>query len=159
MDALLAGLRAKKWERRLRRNVYPVPCHSELAWAGNKNASLLALALSTAPRQDFKFAQLNRSIAMGRHRDKYNLAGSLLLLLGDFEGGALCFDDGRRLTDTGVWIPFDGHEEHWVEPFVGERFSIILFNNPPLERRLWRLHRAAALKAWPSPVSSDGEHE
>ena len=157
MDTLLAGLHAKTWKRRLRRNVFPVPCHSKLAWAGNRNADRLELALSPAPTRDYKFAQLSRGVEMGRHRDKYNMAGSLLLLLGDFEGGALCFDDGRRITETGVWIPFDGHEERWVDPLVGERFSIILFNNPPLERRFWRLHRAAAEKA--CSATSDSEHE
>ena len=104
MDELLAALRAKRWTKHLRRNAFPVPCHTELAWAGNANRSILELALRTAPRQDLKIAQLNRSVQMGRHRDKFNMAGSLRLLLGEFEGGALCFDDGRRFTETGVWI-------------------------------------------------------
>ena len=94
------------------------------------------LALRTAPCQDFEFAQLNRSVETKRHVDGANFKGSLILFLGSFTGGALYFDDGRRITETGVWHAFDGHLPHWVEPFEGERFSIILFNSPTLSRRV-----------------------
>ena len=84
---------------------------------------------------------------MKRHVDKYNQEGSYVMLLGDFEGGALCFDDGRRITEKGVWIPFDGHEPHWVEPFTGERFSVILFNNPVFERRMVQYDKGRVTQA------------
>ena len=137
MDELLEALRAKEWRlNRRRRKVYDGPCHTEVAWLGGPNSSLYEQALRTAPCQSYEFAQLNRSVEMKRHVDGANFKGSLILLLGDFTGGALCFDDGRRITETGVWHPFDGHLPHWVEPFDGERFSIILFNNPSLARRV-----------------------
>ena len=136
MDELLVALRAKEWRLKTRRKVYDAPCHTEVAWLGGSNSALYELALRTAPSQDFEFAQLNKSVEMKRHVDGANFKGSLILLLGDFTGGALCFDDGRRITETGVWHVFDGHLPHWVEPFEGERFSVILFNNPSLSRRV-----------------------
>ena len=138
LDALLEALQAKRWHKQLRRNAYAKPCFTELAHAGNENAHILDLALDAAPHRSFTYAQLNRSVAMERHVDKYNYEGSLIVLLGDFEGGALCFDDGRRFAEKGVWFPFDGHQPHWVEPFAGERFSVILFNSPVLTDRLRR---------------------
>ena len=138
LDALLEALQAKRWRKMLRRNVYAKPCFTELAHAGNENAHILDLALDAAPHRSFTYAQLNRSVAMERHVDKYNYEGSLIVLLGDFEGGALCFDDGRRFAEKGVWFPFDGHQPHWVEPFEGERFSVVLFNSPILTCRLQR---------------------
>ena len=136
MDSLLNALQSKDWRLKTRRKVYDQPCHTEVAWRGGSNSALYELALRTAPCQDYEFAQLNKSVEMKRHVDGANFQGSLIFLLGDFTGGALCFDDGRRITETGVWHPFDGHLPHWVEPFEGERFSIILFNNPSLSRRV-----------------------
>ena len=136
MDKLLEALRTRRWRKRLRPNVSPTACDTDLAHAGNSNAHILQLALDTAPSRNFDFAQLSRSVQMQRHVGRYNVEGSLLALLGDFEGGALCFDDGRRITERGVWVPFDGHQPHWVEPFSGERYSVILFNSPTLTRRL-----------------------
>ena len=137
MDELLQALRSKEWRlNSRRRKVYDGPCHTEVSWLGGPNSAIYEAALRTAPCQHYEFAQLNRSVEMKRHTDGANFKGSLILLLGDFTGGALCFDDGRRITETGVWHAFDGHLPHWVEPFDGERFSIILFNNPSLSRRV-----------------------
>lgn len=161
MEALLDALRTKRWTRRRRPNVSSEPCFTELAHRGNGNAAIFELALATAPHRHFEFAQLNKSVEMQRHRDKYNREGSLLLLLGDFSGGALRFDDGRCISDTGVWTPFHGQEPHWVEPFEGERFSLILFNNPSLAARLARLQRRSwpPLPGLPAPdVEEDGDY-
>ena len=137
MDELLQALRDKTWRlNRNRRKVYDGPCHTEVAWLGGSNSDLYEAALRTAPSHDYKFAQLNRSVEMKRHVDGINFKGSLVLLLGDFTGGALCFDDGRRKTEKGVWHAFDGHLPHWVEPFEGERFSVILFNSCILAHRI-----------------------
>ena len=112
MDELLEALRAKEWRLKTRRKVYDAPCPTEVAWLGGSNSALYELALRTAPSQDFEFAQLNRSVEMKRHVDGANFEGSLILLLGDFTGVALCFDDGRCIAETGVWLGFDGQLPH-----------------------------------------------
>jgi len=136
MDKLLAALRAFKWTKHSRPNVFPRACDTILAHAGNHAAHILELACDAAPRRDFEYAQLNRNVEMTRRVDKYNRDDSLIVLLGDFEGGALCWDDGRRIEQKGVWHTFDGQSPHWVEPFTGERFSVILFNSVVLRRLL-----------------------
>ena len=156
MDALLEALRSKVWRLKKRPNVYDEPCNTEISWRNGPNSVIFELALASCPLKTFEFAQLNRSVEMKRHVDSRNMDGSWIVLLGSFTGGALCFDDGRRISDTGRWFPFDGHHPHWVEPFEGDRFSIILFNNPGLSRRVFWLpiiaQRRRLRRLGPSPV-------
>jgi transcriptional regulator with XRE-family HTH domain len=77
---------------------------------------------------DFEFTQvtLNYNHEMKPHKHK-NEGESQAILLGDFEGGALCVEDGNRYDEKNVWFTFNGKINHWVEPFSGERFSLILY--------------------------------
>jgi transcriptional regulator with XRE-family HTH domain len=77
---------------------------------------------------DFEFSQvtLNRNHLMKPHRHR-NKSISIGILVGDFSGGALCIADGSKFEQKDVWFKFDGRKNHWVEPFSGERFSIILY--------------------------------
>jgi transcriptional regulator with XRE-family HTH domain len=77
---------------------------------------------------DFEFTQvtLNYNHQMLPHRHK-NKSISIAILAGDFEGGALCVEDGSKFEKKNVWFEFDGRQNHWVEPFSGERFSIVLY--------------------------------
>ena len=42
--------------------------------------------------------------------------------------GALCFSDGRRISEQGIWHEFDGKIQHWNEPHEGTKYSIILYS-------------------------------
>jgi len=64
---------------------------------------------------------------MSKHRHA-NVGTSQAILLGNFSGGALCIEKGERFETKNTWFTFDGKQLHWVEPFEGERFSIILYN-------------------------------
>jgi hypothetical protein len=66
---------------------------------------------------------------MPPHRDGKNSSElSWIALFGEFTGGALCLEDGRRFEDRGVWHAFDGKNIlHWVEPFEGERYSVVAY--------------------------------
>ena len=66
---------------------------------------------------------------MPPHRDgKNSSTRSHIALFGTFTGGALCLDDGRRFEERGVWHEFDGRNTlHWVEPFEGERYSVVAY--------------------------------
>ena len=58
-------------------------------------------------------------------------------MMGDFAGGALMLADGRRFTEKWKWYQYDGAKvAHGVEPFEGERLSVVLYT---LARR-WKVY-------------------
>ena len=61
------------------------------------------------------------------HRHK-NQGLSYGILLGNFSGGALCVEDGSKFGNPNEWFSLNGRLNHWVEPFEGERYSIIIYN-------------------------------
>ena len=36
--------------------------------------------------------------------------------------------DGSQFANPNEWFSFNGRLNHWVEPFEGERYSIIIYN-------------------------------
>ncbi len=78
---------------------------------------------------DFEFNQvtLNYNHLMLPHRHK-NQGLSYGILLGEFTGGALCVEDGSKFGNPNEWFSFNGRLNHWVEPFEGDRYSIIIYN-------------------------------
>ena len=61
--------------------------------------------------------QMNKNYTIGKHRDKKNVAESILCCFGDYTGG----DD---------YLKFNGSKyEHWVEEFKGTRYSLVFFRN------------------------------
>ena len=63
------------------------------------------------------------------HRDKNNQGRSRLALFGNFSGGALATRSGRAFKRKRCWHAFDGTtDEHWVEPFKGERMSVVVYS-------------------------------
>jgi hypothetical protein len=77
-------------------------------------------------RADTK-AIINKDVTCKRHRDGANLGSSYILFLGDFEGGALVFDDGTRFEAKREWFEFDGQVPHWNEPHTGTKYSVVLY--------------------------------
>ena len=93
---------------------------------------------------DFPFTSIsvNHAYAAKRHRDGNNAGPSLTRSLGAFTGGRLKYfpdDDGRlgleemrdqdaEILDTrNGFVVFDGNRAHEVEPFEGQRFSLVFF--------------------------------
>ena len=70
---------------------------------------------------------LNKNVTCARHVDKYNDGHSYILILGDFEGGALAFEGGRRIEGVGEWRKFDGRVPHYNESHMGDKYSIVLY--------------------------------
>ena len=68
---------------------------------------------------------LNRNVQCKTHVDKNN-GYSYVCFFGDFEGGALCFEDGTRFTDKYVWHKINGQIPHWNEEHPGNEYSIVL---------------------------------
>ena len=71
---------------------------------------------------------LNRHVQCKKHVDKNN-GYSYVCFFGDFEGGALCFEDGVRFTGKYVWHKINGQTPHWNEEHTGNKYSIILYRS------------------------------
>ena len=80
----------------------------------------------------FTTAHINRNFCGAPHVDRNNVGLSMAFALGEYTGGELvvetdnprvlaCHDTHRRP------VIFDGHRPHWVLPYHGTRYSIILY--------------------------------
>ena len=74
---------------------------------------------------------LNKNFASSAHRDKKNQGSSAIALFGPFTGGALMVQEPqglRKITEKRKWHIFNGaRDEHWVEPFKGDRWSVVAY--------------------------------
>jgi len=90
----------------------------------------------------FTSINVNKNYSAKLHRDGNNVGPSVIKAFGDFEGGLLhYFPNDDRSTDleslpssddtaldlTENLVLFDGRRGHYVEPFVGERYSLVYF--------------------------------
>ena len=57
-----------------------------------------------------------------------------ILWLGDFTGGALIFDDGRKVEEKNVWHKIHGQVHHWNEPHEGTKYAIVLYRSDKTKR-------------------------
>jgi len=84
---------------------------------------------------EFKYSQIqiNKNYTIPKHKDSTNVGISTLCCFGDYTGGMTCIDhDGIIIKADARLKPitFNGSElEHWVEPFEGNRYSLVFFNN------------------------------
>ena len=70
---------------------------------------------------------INKNVQAYPHRDAKNAGSSIIMFLGNFEGGALCLEDGRAFTEKLVWHEYDGAKlTHWNTEFIGTRYSVIV---------------------------------
>ena len=74
---------------------------------------------------------LNKNFASQAHKDKKNQGRSAIALFGNFTGGALMIAEPkgvRKITEKKKWHIFNGaRDEHWVEPFKGDRWSVVAY--------------------------------
>ena len=88
-------------------------------------------------RPDFPFnvVQLNKFRHYRQcqpHLDRRNVGDSLFAMMGDFKGGALKLADGRIFDRKYQWYRYNGASvAHGVEPFTGERISVVLYQDSP----------------------------
>ena len=79
---------------------------------------------------DFSFTtiQVNKNVQCKPHFDKNNVGSSCIIGLGDYTGGELVIE-GKDYDIQNKILQFDGKKGHWVKPFRGTRYSIILFTH------------------------------
>ena len=80
---------------------------------------------------EFFGVTLNRNVCCAPHKDKKNVGETGIMYLGDFEGGALLLEDGRRFEERGVWHRYDGNKVlHWNEEIIaGTKYAVVIHNN------------------------------
>ena len=137
MDVVLRLLEHRRWDAFCRRTNIATPdqivvqgTFRKARLSSNKprknEQELLEAIKAIAPEWRGDLV-LNKNVACARHVDKYTDGHSWILMLGDFEGGALVFDDGHRIEGVGVWYKFDGHVPHYNEAHIGDKYSIVLY--------------------------------
>ena len=88
---------------------------------------------------------VNRNLTCKRHFDK-NDGHSWILWLGDFDGGALVFDDGRRIDEKRTWHKIDGRVPRWNEPHTGTKYGVVIFKQCAVSKRTL-IHQRARRRA------------
>ena len=72
--------------------------------------------------------QINRNSVSSPHVDRNNEGPSIVMLFGDFEGGAFSMSDGSHsIRKPGNALVIDGTKMHYSEEFTGMRFSVVAF--------------------------------
>ena len=98
---------------------------------------MLAIVQQMLPDANINSLQLNRNVQCAPHRDARNSSlQSFVLCFGEFEGGDLCLEDGRRFSKREVWHSFDGRGiTHWNEPILANaegvmmKYSIVAYSH------------------------------
>jgi len=120
------------------------------ACAGHENfvRLLSSWARKRSPNGDLPFTtiSLNKNYAGRMHRDSGNMGPSIGIAIGPFTGGKLRFwaeDSGRGYRSSHVeevrdepsallnirqGVVFDGNCAHEVQPFEGERYTLVFFS-------------------------------
>ena len=85
--------------------------------------------------KNFKYSniQINKNYPIPPHFDKQNIGESVLCAFGDYTGGNTRIDLGKTILSIDArYKPykFNGSKfKHWVEPFEGNRYSLVYFHN------------------------------
>ena len=101
-----------------------------------KNDSIYQECKKLFPDYPFQGVQINRNVLCPPHKDTYNRGNSVIFSLGDFSGGRL-YVDGEPYDIFENPFEFNGAEqEHFTEPFVGDRYSVVLFNLKSMNKNI-----------------------
>jgi hypothetical protein len=118
-----------------------------------REAALLRAIRAVAPEGAGEKVIINKDVTCRRHKDGANLGSSYILFLGDFEGGALVFDDGTRFEAKREWFEFDGQVPHWNEPHTGTKYSVVLYRSSvaPCDTKAGRIMRRRVVSEGQNP--------
>ena len=151
-DALLAALRGAAWPTpsdrpKVEAEAYLVleqpppgaPTHTtsarRLARKRERHAAVWAAVAAMMAAVDPAFAYTGVALSKGfrgsPHIDTYDIDMQWALSLGEFEGGCLCVEASPTevvVAETkGRPAKVDGRYVHWVAPWTGERYSVIVY--------------------------------
>lgn len=79
---------------------------------------------------EYNIITINKNLMCNPHKDLNNKGESLIIGLGDYEGGELIFHlEDKKFNDIkNKWLKFRGGEiTHSVNDFIGNRYTIIYY--------------------------------
>ena len=83
------------------------------------------------PSFEFTGVAISRGFRGSPHVDTYDISYQWATSLGEFEGGELCVesaaDEVSVVTTRRRAAKVDGRYPHWVAPWSGERYSVIVY--------------------------------
>lgn len=103
--------------------------------APNRYPKLVQLINDSLPYQfNYNRIRLNYNNQMTPHRHNTNIGLSMGYVFGDFEGGELVVKipnekEYESYEYKNIWFKFDARALHHVNPFIGNRYSIILYTH------------------------------
>ncbi len=86
------------------------------------------LIKSYDPEFSYTTIQVNKNVECAPHIDKNNVGHSVIIALGDYEGGQLVIE-GKIFNIKNRFKAFDGRNGHWTLPFTGDRFALVFFTH------------------------------
>ena len=94
--------------------------------------TMMRMVKAVDPDYTFSSMQVNKNFRGQPHRDKGDHSYQYALSLGNFTGGELLIetDDPQRLTifeTKDRLTKCDGRRPHWVAPYFGTRYSLIMY--------------------------------
>ena len=96
--------------------------------------AVAALMRLLDPHFEYTGVAFTKGFRGSPHVDTYDISYQWAVSLGEFEGGKLCIEAGPgevSVVDTrNRAAKVDGRFPHWVAPWTGERFSVIMFKVP-----------------------------
>jgi hypothetical protein len=95
--------------------------HDELMRLGNKFCPV-----------DFTSIHINHNVVCPRHIDPKNVGNSMIVSIGDYEGGELVVEGVETYNAKYHPLIFNGALfHHWNNPITnGNKYSLIFFNQP-----------------------------
>ena len=91
----------------------------------------LMLAEGRALGYEFSSMQVNLNLPGKPHRDRDDTNHQWCCSLGEFAGGRLCWlesDVEYKRDRCSMWTKLHTRHLHWVEPYEGVRYSLVLFS-------------------------------
>jgi hypothetical protein len=106
-----------------------------IAAAGNReHPKLFGLLkhLSTTLGFECTSFTVNKNLLCLPHTDSHNIGPSVIVGLGSYSGGEFVVE-GHVCDINHAPVCFDGSRKHWTMPFVGTRYSVVLYTigRPP----------------------------
>ena len=81
---------------------------------------------------NFTSIQINKNFKCDRHKDNINMGESMIIGLGNYEGGKLCVEfenETKKIDIKNKPFKFNGSKYfHYVEDFEGTRYTLVFFN-------------------------------
>lgn len=103
----------------------------------NKELYLKLIEIGKRANPDFDFTgiMVNKNCRAVPHRDKNNFGNSIIVGLGDYEGGNLCIvdEEAEEILEYDIkynFLEFDGRFIHYNTPITkGDKWTLIYFKN------------------------------